>query len=50
MSAHVYLVAVINNIPVKFLYGTRFNASDGMDLLDDLTAGLSKCYFTMEED
>jgi len=50
MSAHVYLVAVINDIPVRFLYGTRDTAFEGMELWRDLNEGLTSCYVKMEED
>ena len=50
MPSHVYLVAEINNIPVRFLYGSRDTATEGMDLLDDINDGLTRCYAIMEED
>jgi hypothetical protein len=50
MSAHVYLVVEINNIPVRFLYGTRATAWEGMDLMEDLNDGITRCYAIMEED
>ncbi len=50
MAAHVYLVAVINNIPVRFLYGTRNTAWEGMELMKDLNDGLTSCHVKMEED